>query len=162
MTTETKPAEAVPIATLATVNTRTWVDTTDDGAPIPCLMLTYPAPQFEDADPVIVEATMRQVAQSLGAVPAGEPVPDIGVRLTISGGVALLWFPETGYALKVQHLRWVRALEEHGVALLAVGLDELSQVAAVVEVDEYRSNAREGGRMLFALARVGRSLGGVS
>ncbi|CAL9591379.1 hypothetical protein SUDANB1_05232 [Streptomyces sp. enrichment culture] len=162
MTTETRPTEVVPIATLATVNTRTWVDTTDDGAPIPCLMLTYPAPQFDDADPEVVEATMRQVAQSLGAVPAGEPVPDVGVRLTLRGGVALLWFPETGYALKVEHPRWVRALEQFGAALLAVGLDELSQVASVAEVDEYRQNTRAAGRLHFALARVGRRIGGVS
>lgn len=162
MTTETRPTEAVPIATLATVNTRTWVDTTDDGAPIPCLMLTYPAPQFEDADPAVVEATMRQVAQSLGAVPAGHPVPNVGVRLTLRAGAALLWFLETGYALKVEHPRWVRALEQSGAALLAVGLDELSQVASVAEVDEYRQHSRETGRLHFALAALGRAVGGVS
>lgn len=162
MTTETRPTAAVPISTLATVNTRTWVDLTDDGAPIPCLMLTYPAPQFEDADPAVVEATMRQVAQSLGAVPAGDPVPNVGVRLTLRGGVALLWFPETGYALKVEHPRWVRALEQSGAALLAVGLDDLSQVASVAEVDEYRQHSRETGRLHFALAALGRAVGGAS
>ncbi|MET9729216.1 hypothetical protein ABZZ79_00695 [Streptomyces sp. NPDC006458] len=162
MTTETRTAEAVPIATLATVNTRTWVDTTDDGAPIPCLMITYPAPRFEDADPAVVEATMRQVARSLGAVPAGDPVPNVGVRLTLCGGAALLWFPETLYALKVQHPRWVRALEQYGGALLAVGLDELSQVASVAEVDEYRQHSRETGRLHFALADLGRAVGGAS
>lgn len=162
MTTETRPAEAVPIATLATVNTRTWVDTTDDGAPIPCLMLTYPAPQFEDVDPAVVEATMRQVVRSIGAVPAGDPVPNVGVRLTVRAGVALLWFPDSLYALKVQHPRWVRALEEYGGALLAVGLDELSQVASVAEVDEYRNHTRESGRLHFALAALGRAVGGAS
>lgn len=162
MTTETRPAEAVPIATLAAVNTRTWLERADNGEPLPCLMITYPAPQFEDADPAVVEAMMRQVARSLGAVPAGEPVPDVGVRLTLRGGVALLWFPETGYALKVEHLAWVRGLEQCGAALLAVGLDELSQVASVAEVDEYRNNAREGGRLQFALARVGCAVGGAS
>lgn len=162
MTAEAAVAEAVPLATLSTVNVRTWLDQTDDGEPIPCLMLTYQAPQFDEADPAVVEASMRQVVQSLGAVLAGEPVPDVGVRLTISGGVALLWFLETGYALKVQHPRWVRGLKECGGALLVVGLDELSQVASVAEVDEYRANARAGGRLYLALAHLGRPLGGVS
>jgi hypothetical protein len=162
VTAEAPVAEAVPLATLMSVNVRTWLDQTDDGDPIAVLMLTYPAPQFDEADPTVVEATMRHVATSLGAVPTGEPVPDVGVRLTTDGGEALLWFPGTGYALKVQHPRWVRALEQHGVALLAVGLDELSQVASVAEVDEYRNHARATGRMHFALARAGRSLGGAS
>ncbi|MFI1467662.1 hypothetical protein [Streptomyces wuyuanensis] len=163
MTAETTAvAEVMPLATLMSVNVRTWLDRTDAGEPIPCLMITYPAPQFDDADPVAVEATMRQVATSLGAVPAGELVPDVGVRLTLRGGVALLWFPETGYALKVEHPSWVRGLEHCGGALLAVGLDELSQVASVAEVDEYRNHAREAGRLQFALARVGRSVGGAS
>lgn len=153
-------AEVVPLATLMTVNTRTWLDQTDTGELIPCLMLTYPAPQFDEVDPAAVEATMQQVVQSLGAVPAGESVPDVGVRLTISGGVALLWFLETGYALKIQHPRWVRGLKDCGGALLVVGLDELSQVASVAEVDEYRANARAGGRLYLALAHLGRPVGG--
>jgi hypothetical protein len=159
MTTEAPVAEALPLSTLMSVNVRTWLEQTDNGEPIPCLMITYPAPQFDEVDPAAVEATMRQVAQSLGAIPVGESVPDVGARLTISGGVALLWFPETGYALKVQHLRWVRGLEQSGGALLAVGLDELSQVATVAEVDEYRNHGREAGRLHFAVARVGRPLG---
>ncbi|MGA5489546.1 hypothetical protein ACPCK1_17540 [Streptomyces pseudogriseolus] len=163
MTAETTAvAEAVPLATIMSVNVRTWLDRNDDGDPITCLMLTYPAPQFDDADPAVVEATMRQVATSLGAVPAGEPVPDVGVRLTTHGGEALLWFPGSFYALKVRHPQWVRALNQCGGALLAVGLDELSQVASVAEVNEYRAAARAAGRMHFALARVGRPIGGAS
>lgn len=155
MTSEATFAEVVPLSTLATVNVRTWIDRTDAGEPIPCLMLTYPAPQFDEVDPAAVEASMRQVVQSLGAVPAGEAVPDVGVRLTIQSGVALLWFLEAGYALKIQHPRWVRGLKECGGALLVVGLDELSQVASVAEVDEYRANARAGGRLYLALAQLG-------
>ena len=162
MTAEAPVAEPVTLGMLASVNVRTWLDRPDAGEPIPCLMLTYPTPQFVDADPAVVESTMRRVARSLGAVEAGEPVPDVGVRLTIGGGVALLWFPETGYALKVQHPSWVRGLEQCGGALLAVGLDELSQVASVAEVDEYRQHARDTGRLHFALARVGRAVGGAS
>jgi hypothetical protein len=162
MTAETMVSGAVPLATLMSVNVRTWLDHTDAGEPIPCLMLTYSAPQFDEADPAAIEASMRQVVQSLGAVRAGESVPDVGVRLTISGGVALLWFLETGYALKVPHPRWVRGLKECGGALLVVGLDELSQVASVAEVDEYRANARAGGRLYLALAHLGRGLGRAS
>ncbi|WP_406459715.1 hypothetical protein OH768_33575 [Streptomyces sp. NBC_01622] len=162
MTTEAPVAEAVPLSTLMSVNVRTWVEETDDGVLIPCLMLTYQAPQFDDVDPAAVEATMRQVAQSLGARRSGEPVPNVGMRLTLRRGVALLWFRETGYALKVQHPRWVRAVEGCGCTLLAVGIDELSQVATLAEVDEYRNHARETGRLFFALADVGRAVGGAS
>jgi hypothetical protein len=161
MTAETMVTGAVPLATLMSVNVRTWLDHTDAGEPIPCLMLTCSAPQFDEADPAAIEANMRQVVQSLGAVPAGgESVPDVGVRLTINGGVARLWFLESGYALKVPHPRWVRGLKDCGGALLVVGLDELSQVASVAEVDEYRANARAGGRLYLALAHLGRPVGG--
>lgn len=162
MTAEAPVAEAVPLATLSSVNVRTWLEQAPNGDPIPCLMITYPPPQFDDVDPAVVEATMRRVAHSLDAVPSGEPVPDAGVRLTLGGGAALLWFPETGYALKVQHPRWVRGLEQCGGALVAVGLDALSRVATVAEVDEYRNHARETGRLQFALARLGRAVGGAS
>lgn len=162
MTTETPTAEAVSLATLTAISVRTWLELSNGGEPIPCLMLTYSAPQFDEVDPAVVEATMRPVARSLGAVPVGGPVPDIGARLSISGDVALLWFPETGYGLKIEHSRWVRGLEQAGGALLAIGVDELSPVATIAEVDEYRNNARDAGRLFFALARLGRAVWGGS
>ncbi|MFI1607870.1 hypothetical protein ACH4YN_38150 [Streptomyces griseofuscus] len=144
-----------------TLNTRTWLDWTDDGEPLAALMLTHPSPQFgPEVDPAAVEATMRHVATSIGAVPAGEPVPDVGVRLTVHGSVALLWVPGAAYALKITHTRWVHALAQCSGVLLAVGLDELSTVASVAEVDEYRGHARETGRLHFALAHARRAFGG--
>jgi hypothetical protein len=152
----------VTLSTIMTLNVRTWIEQPDTDTPLAALMLTYPAPQFDDADPVAVERTMRGVAASLGAVPAGAPVPDVGVRLTVHGGEALLWFTDCSYGLRVRHLRWMRALERAGRALLAVGLDELSPVASVAEVDEYREAARGSGRMHLALAHLGRRIGGAS
>ncbi|MFE9810726.1 hypothetical protein [Streptomyces sp. NPDC005548] len=154
-------APAVSLATIMTVNARTWLDWTDDGEPLAALMLTHPSPQFgPEVDPAAVEATMRTVATSLGAVPAGDPVPDVGVKLTLHGSVALLWFPGAAYSLKITHARWVHALSRCSGVLLAVGLDELSTVASVAEVDEYRENGRESGRLQFALAHCRRGLGG--
>jgi hypothetical protein len=161
MTAGTPSALAVPLGTLMSINVRTWIDQ-GDGEPMCCLLLTHAAPPLGEADPAAVETTMRRVAASLGAAPAGEPVPDAGVRLTVHGGEALLWFTDTEYALKIAHTRWVRAVHDAGGALLAVGLDELSRVASVAEVDEYREHAHAAGRLHLALARVGRPTGGAS
>ncbi|MGW7197565.1 hypothetical protein [Streptomyces chryseus] len=162
---EAPVAEAVTLSTICSLNVRTWVETTECGQTLPCLLLTFPPPQFGEVDLAVVEATMRSVASALGATPAadGEPsVPQVGVRLTTRPREALLHFAGCRYALSVKHPRWVRALEQHGGALLAVGLDPLPQVVSVREVDEYRAAQREAGRMQFALAAVGRRIGGVS
>ncbi|MET9816498.1 hypothetical protein [Streptomyces sp. NPDC006355] len=138
------------------LNVRTWLGQTETGEPLPALMLTYPAKPAEDVDPGVVEDVMRRVAVSLGAAPAGTPVPEVGVRLGVRGVDALMWFPGCAYALKIARPDWVRALAGCGRALLEVGLDELSTVASVAEVDEYRRSAHELGRMHLALADVGR------
>jgi hypothetical protein len=160
---ETTTLEPLSLGDVMRLNARTWLEPVPDERPLPVLMLTYPAPQFDDVDPDVVESTMRRVAGALGAVPAGPEVPDGGVRISTHGLEALLWFTGCSYALKISHPRWLRELNSAGRALLAVGLDELSPVAAVAEVDEYRQHARQTGRMHFAFARVGRrALGGAA
>lgn len=154
----TRP-EPLSLGTIMRLNTRTWVEPIGDD-PLPMLMLTYPAPQFDEVDPALVESTMRHVAAALGAEPLSGRVPEVGVRFTLHTPYGLLWFPGSAYALKITHPRWLRALREAGGAVIGVGLDELSTVASVAEVDEYREHARELGRMHFALGHVGRPLGG--
>ncbi|WP_406202550.1 hypothetical protein OG331_31665 [Streptomyces sp. NBC_01017] len=145
------------------LNVRTWLGQTPAGDPVPALLLTYPAQRAEGVDPGVVEDVMRRVAVSLGAAPAGSPVPEVGVRLGVRGADALMWFPGCAYALKIARPEWVRALASCGRALLEVGLDELSTVASVAEVDEYRQHAHDSGRMHLALADVGRRpLGGAA
>ncbi|MFM9637584.1 hypothetical protein ACKI1X_12955 [Streptomyces turgidiscabies] len=138
------------------LNVRTWLGRTSEGAPCPALLLTYPAQRAEGVDPGVVEDVMRRVALSLGAAPAGTPVPEVGVRLGIVGSDALMWFPGCPYALKIARPDWVRALADSGRAVIEVGLDELSTIASVAEVDEYRENQYGLGRMHLALADVGR------
>ncbi|WP_244206884.1 hypothetical protein [Streptomyces swartbergensis] len=151
--------EPVPLGVIARLNARTWL-APSEGELLPVLMLTYPAPQFDEPSPDVVEATMRHVAASLGTVAAGPVVPEVGVRLTLRGPDALLWFTDTAYALKIAHPRWTRAVNVSDRALLAVGLDELSPVATAAEVDEYREAARAAERMHLGIARVGRPIRG--
>lgn len=148
--------EPVTLDVIVFLNVRTWLGRTSDGVPCPALLLTYPAQRAEGVDPGVVEDVMRRVAVSLGAAPAGTPVPEVGVRLGIVGSDALMWFPGCSYALKIARPDWVRALADSGRAVVEVGLDELSTVASVAEVDEYRQSAHESGRMHLALADVGR------
>lgn len=151
--------EPLSLDTIMRLNARTWVEPVGDD-PLPMLMLTYPAPQYDEVDPAAVENTMRHVAAALGAEPSSGSVPDVGVRFTLHPPHGLLWFTGSSYALKITNPRWLRALKEAGGAALGVGLDALSTVATVREVDEYRQRARELGRMYFALGHVGRPLGG--
>ncbi|MFG2458175.1 hypothetical protein ACGFWE_14040 [Streptomyces sp. NPDC048523] len=148
--------EPVTLDLIVFLNVRTWIGQTQSGELYPALMLTYPAQRAEGVDPGVVEHTMRRVAVSLGGAPAGSPVPEVGVRLGVRGAEALMWFPGCSYALKIARPPWVRALESCGRALLEVGLDELSTVASVAEVDEYRESQYGLGRMHLALADVGR------
>ncbi|AQW55313.1 hypothetical protein ACIQPP_05695 [Streptomyces violaceusniger] len=143
---------------IARINVRTWLDHTADDNVFSVMMLTYPAPQFEDVNAHAIERTMRGVAASLGAVPFGQPLPAVGARVVASGGEALVWFSGCPWALKLTHPRWVRTINKFGRVLLAVGLDELSPVASKSEVDEYIEGARQCGRMHVALADVGSSV----
>ncbi|QWA22391.1 hypothetical protein KJK32_16910 [Streptomyces sp. JCM17656] len=77
--------EPVTLDVIVFLNVRTWLGQTAAGDPVPCLMLTYPAQRAEGVDPSVVEDVMRRVAVSLGANPAGCPVPEVGVRLGIRG-----------------------------------------------------------------------------
>ncbi|MFI6465650.1 hypothetical protein [Streptomyces sp. NPDC050538] len=138
------------------LNVRTWLGQTSAGDPIPALLLTYPAQRAEGVDPGVVNDVMHRVAVSLGAAPAGSTVPEVGVRLGVRGAHALMWFPGCSYALKITRPEWVRALASYGRAIIEVGLDELSTVTTAPEVDAYRQNAREGGRLYLAVADVGR------
>lgn len=144
---------------IATINARTWLDHTIDGRVFSPVLLTYPAPQFEDADPVEVERQMSIVAASLGARPPGPALPEIGERVTVhDGGVTLVHFDGSPYALRLpKHPRWTQVVAGLGQVLLAVGLDELSPVASRSEVDEYIETAGSNGRILFGLACVATS-----
>ncbi|MCX4705631.1 hypothetical protein [Streptomyces sp. NBC_01373] len=154
------PERALPTAGLiASLNVRTWLDHTMNNDVFSVLLLTYPAPQFEDVDAAAVERTMLGVAASLGATPAGdEPVPRVGARVIIRDSDAFVSFVGCPYALKVSHPRWAQAIGGLGQVLLAVGLDELSPVASRAEVDEYVTAAGACGRMHVALADVGSTM----
>ncbi|MFE2747297.1 hypothetical protein ACFXKX_23715 [Streptomyces scopuliridis] len=147
---------------IAQLNVRTWLDHTVDGRVFAPMLITYPAPQFEDVDPAEVERQMRGVAASLGAVPAelgtsnGESAAAAGERVSIhQGGAILVHFEGSRYALRVlKSARWAGVIANLGHVLLAVGLDELSGVASRAEVDEYIEHAGRTGRIHAAVADV--------
>ncbi|MEU9789124.1 hypothetical protein AB0E27_00620 [Streptomyces sparsogenes] len=133
-----------------------WLDHTIGGDIFAALLLTYPAPQLEDADPADIERTMHGVAASLGVAPRNQGLVDVGERLTVHpGGAILLHFDGAEYALRLPaHPRWAQTISNFGRVLLAVGLDELSPVASPAEIDEYIEAGGETGRLLVGLARV--------
>lgn len=152
-----RPVPPVPTPGLiATLNARTWLDHTINGRVFSPLLLTYPAPQFEDIDPAEVERKMLGVAASLGAAPLSAELPDAGERVTLHpGGTTLVHLDNSPYALHIpKHPRWSQAISQLGQVLLAIGLDELSPVASRAEINEYIEAAGENGRMHFAIARV--------
>ncbi|MEU9792662.1 hypothetical protein AB0E27_18890 [Streptomyces sparsogenes] len=157
--TSTLGASAPPVPTpglIASLNPRLWLDHTIGGEVFAALLLTHPAPQLEDVDPVEIERTMHRVAASLGLAPRDQGLMDVGERLTVhKGGVILLHFDGAQYALRLPaHPRWAQTIAGFGKVLLAVGLDELSPVASPAEIDEYIEAGGETGRLLVGLARV--------
>ncbi|GAA2334585.1 hypothetical protein [Streptomyces cuspidosporus] len=152
-------ASAPPAPTpglIASLKPRLWLDHTIGGEVFAALLLTYPAPQVEDVDPANIERTMHGVAASLGLAPRDQGLVDVGERLTVHpGGAILLHFDGAEYALRLPaHQRWAQTIAGFGKVLLAVGLDELSSVASPAEVDEYIEAGGETGRLLVGLARV--------
>ncbi|MFF1498725.1 hypothetical protein ACFVZR_02310 [Streptomyces sp. NPDC058316] len=147
---------------IARLNVRTWLDHTVDGRMFAPMLITYPAPQFEDADPVEVERQMLGVARSLGAVPAvlgtahGMAPAFAGRRVTVHpGGDMLVHFDGCSYSLRVtKSPRWSSLVMNLGHVLLAVGLDELSAVASRSEIDEYIEHAGETGRIHATVAAL--------
>ncbi|MEV8393179.1 MULTISPECIES: hypothetical protein [unclassified Streptomyces] len=147
---------------IAQLNVRTWLDHTVDGRVFAPMLITYPAPQFEDVDSAEVELQMRGVAASLGAVPTelstdnDKSTATTGARVSIhQGGAILVHFEGSHYALRVlKSARWAGVIANLGHVLLAVGLDELSAVASRAEVDEYIEHAGRTGRIHAAVADV--------
>ncbi|MEU5108460.1 hypothetical protein AB0H07_40430 [Streptomyces sp. NPDC021354] len=152
-------ASAPPVPTpglVASLKPRLWLANTPDAELFTALLITYPAPQIEDADPAEIERTMRVVAASLGVAPRDQGLVTVGERITVhSGGVILLHFDGSQYGLRIPaHPRWAEAICGFKRVLLAVGLDELSPVASPAEVDEYIEAGGEHGRLLMGLATI--------
>ncbi|MFF9568518.1 hypothetical protein [Streptomyces sp. NPDC014685] len=162
-------AQAAPAPGLiAKLTVRTWLDFTADGRMFVPMLITYPAPQFEDVDPVRVEQDMLGVAAALATTPTeldmlgGGAPAHAGRRVHLTdNGLLLVRFDGTPWALRVAKApRWSRLVAELGHVLLAVGLDELSAVASRAEVDEYIERAGRTGRIHAAVADVVNARGG--
>lgn len=152
-------ASAPPVPTpglIASLSARVWLDHTLGGEVFTALLLTFPAPQFEDVDRAEVERTMRGVAVSLGVAPRDLVLAHTGERITVrDGGLILLHFDGSPYALRLPaHSRWAQVIRGFGQVLLAVGLDELSPVASRAEIDEYMEAGGGTGRLLVGLAAL--------
>ncbi|MFJ8920136.1 hypothetical protein ACIREK_11760 [Streptomyces sp. NPDC102415] len=149
MTNETAPtAPPIPAPTpglIAQLNARTALNFNDSGRTWASLLITHPAPQFEDVDRAQVERLMLGVAVTLGAVPAALPAapgraPSFSVdRVSIApSGETLVHFDGTPWQMRVTRSpTWSRVMAGIGQVLLVVGLDELSPTASAAEVDEY-------------------------
>lgn len=153
---------------IARLNARTALDQTEAGRTFASLLLTYPAPQFEDVDPAGVELMMRGVASTLGAIPAVLPsvvpgrAPSFSVdRVSITpSGIPLVHFDGTPWSMRIaESPGWSRVMSGLGRVLLVVGLDELSPVASAAEVDEYIECAGEADRLYATVSSVADAAG---
>lgn len=163
---ETTPATLpIPAPTpglIAQLNAHTALSFNDSGRTYASLLITYPAPQFEDVDPAAVERLMRGVAVTLGAVPAALPAvpgraPSFSVdRVSIvPSGEVLVHFDGTPWQMRVARSpTWSRVMAGIGQVLLVVGLDELSPAASAAEVDEYIETAGESDRLYATVSSV--------
>lgn len=167
MMSETAPAP-VPAPTpglIAQLQARTALDHTAQGRSYASLLITYPAPQFEDVDPAEVERLMHGVALTLGAVPAVLPeapgrAPSFSAdRVSIApSGETLVHFCGTPWSLRIARSPgWTRVVEGLGRVLLVVGLDELSPVASAAEVDEYIEASGAADRLYATVSSVASS-----
>ncbi|MFF9690212.1 hypothetical protein [Streptomyces sp. NPDC014623] len=158
---------ALPIPTptpglIASLNAHTALNPNAQGRTYASLLLTHPAPQFEDVDRAKVERLMLGVAEALGAVPAVLPAgtgraPSFSVdRVSIApSGETLVHFNGTPWQMRVARSpSWSRVMAGIGQVLLVVGLDELSPVASAAEIDEYIESAGEAGRLYATVSSV--------
>ncbi|MGO4419266.1 hypothetical protein AB4Z54_11070 [Streptomyces sp. MCAF7] len=141
---------------IASLNAHVWLDHTIAGQVFTVLLLTHPAPQFEEIDRTGVERAMRGVAASLGVAPRGTALANVGERLTLhAGGAIVLHFDGSLYGLRLPaHPRWSQVIADFGQVLLAVGLDRLSPTASRAKVDEYIEAGGKTGRLLVGIATV--------
>ena len=148
---------------IAQLQARTALDHTAEGRAYASLLITYPAPQFEDIDPAEVERLMHGVAVTLGAVPAVLPetapgrAPAFSLdRVSIAPtGEAVVHFDGTPWSLRIARSPgWTRVVEGLGQVLLVVGLDELSPVASAAEIDEYIEAAGAADRLYATVSSV--------
>lgn len=161
--TDTAPIPMPTPGLIARLQARTAVDTTAQGRSYASLLITYPAPQFEDVDPAEVERLMHGVAVTLGAVPAVLPetapgrAPAFSVdRVSVAPtGEVLVHFDGTPWALRVARSpSWRRVAASLGQVLLVVGLDNLSPVASAAEIDEYIETMSETDRLYATVSSV--------
>ncbi|RPK76594.1 hypothetical protein EES45_22815 [Streptomyces sp. ADI97-07] len=148
---------------IATLTAHTALHSTAQGRTYASLLITHPAPQFEDADPAKVERLMLGVAATLGAVPAVLPAGAPGRapafsldRVSIApSGEVLLHFDGTPWSMRVARSpAWSRVMAGLGQVLLVVGLDELSPTASAAEVDEYIEHAGATDRLYATVSSV--------
>ncbi|MGI5048278.1 hypothetical protein ACM9HD_33220 [Streptomyces sp. JAC25] len=165
MMSETAPAPAQTPGLITQPQARTALNHTAQGRDYPSLLITYPAPQFEDVDQAEVERLMHGVALTPGAVPAVLPEAGPGRassfsvdRVSIVRATRHVHFCGTPWSLRfTRPPGCTRVISSLGRVPLVVGRDELSPVASAAEVDKYIEAAGAADRLYATVSSVASS-----
>lgn len=154
--TTTARATTPPPGLIASLSVRTWFDYTTDGKQFAPLLLTHPPARRCGESAETIERDMQLVADSLGALPPGPSLPNVGKRVSLrADGVLLVRFDGGGHVLRVRKLaRLAPMLDYLGHMLIVVGLDPLDPFVYGDDVDQYIENVGASGRVRFAVAGV--------
>ncbi|MFD0034847.1 hypothetical protein ACFVJK_42880 [Streptomyces sp. NPDC127172] len=149
----TAPCTPTP-GLIASLGTHTWLDQTAAGDVFGVLLITYRAPQFDDADPALVEQQMRGLVAAAGARLPDEPPQADGSWVRRVGTDVLVHFAHCTTALRVRQPRLARVFANLGGVLLVIGLDELSPIACRAEIDDYLERGRGASRLFATIAGI--------
>jgi hypothetical protein len=122
---------------LASVLTAPWLDTTPQGDTAAFLLIAHPMSARLGAVGT-VEAEMRGLAAALDLAPASERIPDVGRRLTVHGGKAVLSVTGCDYRLGADiGCGWQSFVINGGPVVVVLGLDPLAPGADRDGVEQY-------------------------
>jgi len=147
------PAVPTP-GVIASLSVRPWVDTTLGGKSVAPMLITHP-PALRDGDTaIVIEERTRGVAHALGAAPAHATVPDVGTRIAVHRGVAVVRLDGTEHALTTRAGTWGRTVTKIGHVLLVAGLDPLAASVRGPDLGDYLTSSAKADRLYLAAARV--------
>lgn len=148
--------QAVSAGLFASLGVWTWIGVDGQGDPLGIVLLAHPPGRRQGEGDERIEQQMRTLADAFHLVEAGQPLTDIGPRVTLHPGARILLHSDgCRFAVQVPaHPRLARLLTQRGELAIAVGLDPLAIGAAPAEVDLYVDRGLPANRLRLGRARA--------
>ncbi|MFE0762636.1 hypothetical protein [Streptomyces smyrnaeus] len=134
----------------------TWLQPQSPAGPLALLLLGHAPARRPGETPESVETGLLGIVDALGLRPPADPLPDIGARLTLSGGMVALDIGHPAYSLRLPPTGrdWRAHLADGGAACLLIGLDPIPPGAGPDAIDAYVSRTTATDRARIGATRL--------